>query len=337
MKYLHLNVQRCVGAIFGMSTVCLAVTGCGEPDIKSMQPTVSKLAAEVLLVDNPQNWKASDLMNAASEAGVDTFVQNVKMQDVIKTLGDVVENRHIGLCAVIYDGSIPTSVLTFATQNSNVKFEFISDGTNHVQGSNVQNVYVDPSMAGFMLGFGTGNLAAGMGQYTVGWLTSPSAAPIAKQEIEATLGGFYQADPKANIIPVAMNNPGVMLPHILISDHALSSTELQAVSQSGSVVFSLVKVSAGPEFAAWPSFIDQSAVMQDFSMFANSTWKPGDRPIEQPQCVSINVHVLPQNVSQNIQTEEQVVAGDPAVVQGAYTSMPDALKSAYGPIVSLGS
>jgi hypothetical protein len=328
--------KKCMAAVLGITALSFAVTGCGEPDIQSMRPTVSKLAAEVLLVDGPSDWKANDLINAASAAGVDTFVRNIKAEDISTTLGEVVKTGQAGLCIVVYDGSIPQNVLSYLKPDTNVKFEFVSDGTNHLHGTNVQNVYVDPMLVGFLIGYGAGNLAAGMGQYSVGWLTSGTTS-ITRKEIEATLGGFYQANSKANIMPVTVGGMGVTLPHILISDHILDSVELQAVSQSGSVVFSLVNVPSGPTYAAWPTFIEENAVLQDFSTFANLNWKSGDRPIAQPQSIFANGQVLPQNVTQSMQTEESVLVGTPSLVQGAYTSIPNSLKLALQPIIALGS
>ena len=337
MNHLYRSMKQKWTVVASCLTVVgLIATGCGEPDIESMRPTQPKLAAEVLLVDGTQNWNTSDLISAASKTGVDVFVARVKSQDVASTLDGIVKNGNIGLCIVVNNGAISLNVTAYASQNPNIKFEFVSDGTSLTKGANVKNVYVNPTFVGFLIGYSTGELAGQTGRYTIGWLTS-GATSVSKQEISAALGGVYQADPKVNVVPVTVGPTNTLLPRILISDHVLSSSELTAASQSGSIVFSLVNDPAETGFAAWPAFVDENAVLNDFSAFADSTWKPGDNLVGQAQSITVNSQVLMQSVTDGIKNEETVLTNNPSLVQTAFTSMPVPLKLAYSPIVNLGS
>ncbi len=337
MKMVYCKIERWVGKTIGIiAVIALFATGCGEPDIGSMQPTVEKLAAEVILIDMPPNWVAKDLTNAASQVGVDVLVAQATGESAVSKVADVVKNGRIGLCVIVCNGPIPSDIVSVGEQYPNMKFEFISDGTSLANGQNVRNLFINKNWIAYMVGYASGMWAQQSGQSMIGWIAGGTTVPT-KQELQSMLTGGYTANSKATFTPLAIGLPGVSLPHVLVTDRPLTNSELLTVSKAGSVVLSLDGVQGNTSFLAWPAFLQQSIVMQDLSAFANSSWKAGVYPIGQNPCIEVNTQLTLQSITQGIVSQESMLSDNPSYINVAFASIPNPIKLSWSSVLSTGS
>ncbi len=338
MKKLYCKMGKQFNSVVGIVSICVALgTGCGEPDIQSMNPTVRKLATEIILVDQPANWNTKDLTNMASQAGVDALVVTTDGTHVSKVMDSMVKNRHIGLCVIVSNGPVPADIVSYPVENPETKFEFISDGTNLIQGQNVRNVYINQDWIGYSVGYSTGIIAGQTGLQNIGWVNGNVSLSTEKSQIQSMLAGAYAANPKVSFIPVTIGVPGVPLPHILVTNRTLTSSELVSVSQAGSVVLSLASLQGNQPYLVWPAMVQVTAVTQDISSYVNSGWRPGNESVGQVPCITLNTQAISQSVSQSISTEESLFLSNPRMIQTTLASIPDLVKASWATLLNSGA
>jgi hypothetical protein len=254
-----------------LCTLGLAVSSisCGPPDFERMSPTVWKPVADILLVDHPAHWRASDAEQAAGRAGVAAQVENVDGVRAGTFTSDLLHRGHPGMVVAVASAPPNADWLQVARAHPDVQFEWLgaAPGTDVVP-DNVRVVVPDPQVVAAAEGYLAGRLAAQESTAPViGWVAD-GTANVSRAALQQALAGLWKAVPAVVIVPVRTRTPQAgPWPRWVMVDRPLAADEYAVLHNHGCGVISLCPQSAAMA-AVEPATPGVDALEADLEAFA---------------------------------------------------------------------
>ncbi|GMA48916.1 hypothetical protein GCM10025857_02730 [Alicyclobacillus contaminans] len=321
---------------------CVAVVGCGAPDLSAMKPTVQKSSAEVLVVGNPPGWTADAVQTLESASGLNVQVKFCTSGQLEQEVAQAIRSTGVGLVMVASADLPDNAFATMVQQHPQVMFEWLSTAGNRQLGNlaNFRQRVPDEAITGYGTGWLAGTLeSAGWttSAPVVGWLSGPSGVPASAEQ--ATLGGLYAAAPNVQLQAVNASAPSQSasgpVPPIVITNHVLSAAEASTLSAARAVLLSLVPQPGVSGISTQPAMPDVQAAVEDLLAFANHTWKPGVVSATPDQLLQVSTGVLSPQVQSSWQGMASSLANNAINVTTAWSNVPSPIRTAWSAVAGL--
>lgn len=314
----------------------LGLAGCGAPDLAAMSPHVWKPTSEVLLVDHPPNWQATDVEQTASNASVVANVKSISSNQLVSQLNTSLAAPSVGLYVIVLNGMPPNQLWTIIQNHPSIQFELIGSSGTPPALRNLRVIETGVLTEAYFIGWTTGQLALRQAQPQVAWDLDGTSS-LSKAEIEAALAGLYAANPAVSIVPLSLSqvqkNPGFgfTMPRLVLAPAPLSAATQTFVTANGVGVISLVPSATA---IVQPQTVPAETVLTpDFAAYQAKTWKAGLLNVQTPD-VSMQVHQVPATFPGTVKAMAPLVTQ--SLAEGAWKQVPASLQLLWQPIVNLG-
>ncbi|QQE80867.1 hypothetical protein GI364_11070 [Alicyclobacillus sp. SO9] len=280
-----------------------------------MKPTVSKPAAEILVVNKAAGWSESALAKLrqtnASLSSLAVSVQSVTSNELQSRMDKSSIHNNVNLCIVVFPGDIPESAVQIAKQHTQTDFEFV--GTSPAQGSsnNIAQVVPNDLIPAYIAGWLAASVNPPKAAHLIGMLTNGRQS-LSKPEIEALFGGIYSADPTAVLKPdtkftssgtnltgnssTSSGAPKLGVPSVSVEVSPISANNATVLQAAHAVVFSAVSATGPVVLQPGPPY--PKAVLGDLESVVSKQWKPGVRTVDSSPALVLAGSALPKGTKQ---------------------------------------
>ncbi|MCL6632736.1 MAG: hypothetical protein K6T63_08895 [Alicyclobacillus herbarius] len=304
------RVGRGIGAILAL----FMASGCGAPDLSSMHPSVAKKAALVFLVgNNLPHWSTRQVDDLQTSTGLVLKTQTVSnTRQVLSQVRGLV-NRQLAslpLLVVVADGPPDAQFISFLRQHNELRVEWLSRQTAHVQLQNLRQVVENPQLAAYATGWLAGSAAMEVAQPvgTVGWFVNGNQQP-APEMSHAVLAGLYNSDTVARVEPLSL--AGLRkLPKVVIVWGAVPSGLRQLAAASGAWLVTPPSTDASTDTVSL-ALPPVSALASDLKLYAKNRWHGGIHEVNTAPQIEVKLPALPANLQTNLERIQTTLASQP--------------------------